>query len=235
MERPVGAAACFCSLAQLVLVAVFCWPCSSLLASPAGSHWMLCFLFSFSVYAWPLNCSVVTVYILCRSSPTSDIVTWTHAEGWTLVFPSQDDWTVFKGESPLRHNPNLLTMAASLLGAARCRPAVPRALQTPHMFCLLLAICASLCGPYWNAGILESLLPEVQPMFNSCHNPHASLSSSLSSSNVPGTPFGVSHHCGLLELGADLSILQLASCKDWRQSSSVVLVWCPWRFVNMTQ
>ena len=62
--------------------------------------------FPFSVCAWPeqftmLLCGV-SVYLLCRSSPTSDIVTWTHAEGWTLVFASQDDWAVFKGEWPLR-------------------------------------------------------------------------------------------------------------------------------------
>ena len=82
--------------------------------------------------------------------------------------------------------------------------------------------------------MLESLLPAVQPMFNSCHNPHASLSSSLSSSNVPGTPFGVSCHCGMMK-SLLVCPLQLAACKDWQQSSSEVLVWCFWHFVNMTQ
>ena len=69
-------------------------------------HWMLCPLFLFCFCLAPeqftmLLCGV-SVHLLCRSSPTSDIVTWTHAEGWTLVFASQDDWAVFKGEWPLR-------------------------------------------------------------------------------------------------------------------------------------
>ena len=48
----VGAAACFCITSG---DCVSCWPCSSLSASPAGWHWMLCPLITFSVLGWPLR------------------------------------------------------------------------------------------------------------------------------------------------------------------------------------
>ena len=87
----------------------FWWLCS---VGPAPSPSLACrlalihlFALLFPVLVGPGITMVLcdpSFRMLCRSSPTSDIVTWTHAEGWTLVFPSQDDWTVFKGEPPLR-------------------------------------------------------------------------------------------------------------------------------------